>query len=324
VRRSLVLCLIMGFIVSGCAGQGGKPTTSSAPPVRLTAIHFVDAKHGWLAGINTGCGDPTVSCQGTMYYTDDGGSHWTQRYEGDVAPLSLSFVSPQTGWAAGGSALLKTTDGGRTWVPIYTAAEGALLSIQFLDPENGWMTNNDGKLFQTRDGGRHWKPVSIACADWVSFVDARTGFVLCGLPRNPGPGMMGKSMWRTTDGGEHWTVVDSVSEPQQQRPGGLPFAGYGSGFHFRTAADGWIALSRAGLVHSQDGGKSWHLLVDDLFHNRTPVLDGVDFSEATAVQFLTASRGYAIVGRTFLVTTDDGGRTWRIIFSPTIAQAVRP
>lgn len=366
--RPLLLCLVMVLFVGGCTGResklppssallnSGRAATTPIPsppqdsrsaasslPIQLTAVHFIDAAHGWLAGIHSGCSDPAnppIQCRGLLLYTDDGGNHWSQKYEGDVAPLSLNFVSPQTGWAAGGSAaadiwvsrdqkrpgvVLQTQDGGHTWAPIYTAPGGALLSIQFLDPETGWMTNNDGKLFKTKDGGHSWAQANLPCADWVRVVDSRTGFALCGFSRNPGLGMAAKSLLGTADGGEHWNLVAaSPSEAYLQQPGKLPLSGYSSGLHFRTPKDGWIALSRGGLIYSHDGGKSWGSLIEDLFPKRTPVVDGVDYSEAGAVQFLTATRGYAILGRSFLVTTDDGGRTWHVVFSPSTITTMGP
>lgn len=135
------------------------PPTAPAftPPAetRLTAVHFLDAQHGWLAGLRLGCSGQSGSaseCRGLIFHTDDGGRHWTQQYEGEVAPLSLHFISPEIGWAAGGAAatgvavnldgahpglLLHTTDGGRRWQPAYSQARGALLSVQFLSPQQG-------------------------------------------------------------------------------------------------------------------------------------------------------------------------------------------
>jgi len=160
----------------------------------------------------------------------------------------------------------------------------------------------------------------VGCADWVSFIDANRGFALCGLPRNPGPGMASKALWRTVDGGEHWALVaESAREAYQQRPGELPLAGYASGLHFRTVEEGWIALSRGGLLYTHDGGKTWYSQIAERFAGRPPVDQGIDYSEAAAVQFVSGEQGRAVLSRVNLAATEDGGRTWRIIFPPAAA-----
>jgi photosystem II stability/assembly factor-like uncharacterized protein len=68
---------------------------------------FPDIRHGW-AGTGS-----------AIYVTGDGARHWT------ALPLvrdliRLDFVSSQLGWAVSSSPpfLRKTTDGGRTWLPV--------------------------------------------------------------------------------------------------------------------------------------------------------------------------------------------------------------
>jgi len=86
-----------------------------------TSPSFIDMQHGWVTS-----GDGT-----TLYATQDGGQHWTK-----IIPSSnfknaylLDFVSTETGWAIGGPGpnttfLLKSQDGGHTWITIHPTISG--------------------------------------------------------------------------------------------------------------------------------------------------------------------------------------------------------
>lgn len=106
--------------VATSADGGGTWRTQVVPGLRQPAmVDVVDPRH-WVGT------DGTV-----LVATGDGGSHW-KRWKPAVAmkdaqgtPLTLDFLSPTRGWAVprdGGGPLRRTTDGGRTWVPIPIAA----------------------------------------------------------------------------------------------------------------------------------------------------------------------------------------------------------
>lgn len=285
MRHWVMIYVMVALVVGGCGSRTESEKrpdlpgqTSVAPeqtaavpgqitPAWLTSFYFLDPEHGWLTGIQRGCGNGGLECRGLILYT-------SQLRQSD-------------------GKLLHTTDGGRSWQPLYTALGGAFLSVQFVSPEQGWLTNTHGELFRSSDGGRSWAPANVQCIDWVSFVDARNGYGLCGFPRNPGPGMSGKSLLRTEDGGEHWSVVQRVGEPADRQPGGL--------------------------LHTLDGGKTWRSLLGDRSSRNLPPVEGeIDYSEARAVQFFTEANGYVLTHR-YLMETDDGGRTWQIIYNPNAA-----
>lgn len=93
--------------------DGGKTWTGTTPlPLASVVVDFADEQHGWAT-------DGTV-----LYRTGDGGQRWVK-----LSPdanfkqvTSLDFVSSALGWALSeqgqNSLLLKTTDGGETWIPI--------------------------------------------------------------------------------------------------------------------------------------------------------------------------------------------------------------
>jgi photosystem II stability/assembly factor-like uncharacterized protein len=75
-------------------------------------------------------------------------------------------------WTAGNrGALIKSTDGGNTWVnktgTIHT--KGWLTSVDFVDKNHGWVVGKAGAVFNTRDGGETWDWLSGVSYDWPEF-----------------------------------------------------------------------------------------------------------------------------------------------------------
>jgi photosystem II stability/assembly factor-like uncharacterized protein len=84
-----------------------------ALPASVIAWSFVDVNDGYATD------------RSALYTTNDGGRHWTRRLPGAsfVDVIQLDFLSLATGWALrlsepAATHLLKTGDGGRSWVQI--------------------------------------------------------------------------------------------------------------------------------------------------------------------------------------------------------------
>jgi photosystem II stability/assembly factor-like uncharacterized protein len=92
----------------GTTWKGTTPLAASA-----STADFIDVNHGWAS-------DGTL-----LYVTSDGGQDWMKLAPGGSFQhvTHLDFVSSNIGWAIGASAsnaltLLKTVDGGHTWMVI--------------------------------------------------------------------------------------------------------------------------------------------------------------------------------------------------------------
>jgi photosystem II stability/assembly factor-like uncharacterized protein len=89
----------------------------------LGSPDFIDTQHGWVVQFSSSSSNTSNF---TLLTTSDSGQHWTTvptsaNFTNNFSPGSvLSFVSSQIGWAVGygGSALLKTNDGGHTWTQV--------------------------------------------------------------------------------------------------------------------------------------------------------------------------------------------------------------
>ena len=213
---------------------------------------------------------------------------------------SLQMMSATTGWALYSSGdpnsasipfmlLARTTDGGRSWTDVTPAAARPMLATpdaeQVVDPVGGERAYlavteatqesdtavNTTMLFVTTDGGRSWTHSAPLRAEstvsQVSFADPQHGFLLLGGD----DGAMGQdSVWlyRTSDGGAHWSPAAATPAPSggtvdsRPGPGQIPAACDKTGLTFPTATTGWIASTcNAGLADallvSRNGGTSW-------------------------------------------------------------------
>ena len=78
--------------------------------------------------------------------------------------FSLAFPSPNTGYAtgdgvaSGGGLIVKTSDGGNTWVPQVSGVLNHLTSIYCLDNNTCYAVGRNGTIIKTTDGGITWLP----------------------------------------------------------------------------------------------------------------------------------------------------------------------
>jgi photosystem II stability/assembly factor-like uncharacterized protein len=164
--RSLLLDVTRageGFVAVGDRGAiilsaDGTTWEQVDVPVRsaLTAVHFVDAQHGWAVGHDA-----------AIVATADGGKTWAlQNFEPGLEQplLDVLFLDASRGFAAGAySLLLETSDGGKTWsevdAPSIRDAEGAgphFNALARLGDGSLFIAGESGMLAVSADGGRSW------------------------------------------------------------------------------------------------------------------------------------------------------------------------
>ena len=197
-----------------------------------------------------------------------------------AANPQVVFADANTGYAEGGGALQRSTDGGAHWVrvkapgsatepspspvpPHVPMPNDALLSAPTADVV--WALLGGQYLFRSTDQGKTWwqrawpheggggRPV-------ISFVNDNVGYVL--FPGVPGTqcSQAGAQVWATHDAAATWNVVADV-EPDSQDPQGLPFAQCKEYMYFFDAAHGFVAghdtASRPTISRTADGGVTW-------------------------------------------------------------------
>lgn len=204
---------------------------------------------------------------------------------------AVVFVTPSVGWLYGGE-VLKTTDGGRTWMlqRRWEKDGGFPQRMQFLDPQLGWVLYGSSYLHRTTDGGQTWRVIEVLTREPNTKIPVGLGRLLMVSPQNGfGVSDMGTHLLRTSDGGLTWraTLI---------REGVVNF----SEVAFVDAKQSWVAGIKGMLSRTRDGGRTLETLPP------TPVRAPLQ------LQFASASVGWLLDAQDFrLVRTLDGGQSWQ-------------
>ncbi len=119
----------------------------------LRSSYFTDKDHGIVSGY------------GGMFMTSDSGTSFSQlNVSGDFF-ISLYFLNPTEGFAAGhNGGLYRTSDSGDSWKMVFDGNKALkkkmhFNAIRFLSNGVGYACGNKGLLMQSTDGGSTWKEV---------------------------------------------------------------------------------------------------------------------------------------------------------------------
>jgi photosystem II stability/assembly factor-like uncharacterized protein len=248
-------------------------------------------------------------------------SVWTRQATGTFAWLhAVHFVDERRGWAVGGKgALLATEDGGRTWRARRSPTEDALRDVYFSDQQTGWLVcersiyqlkevdEPRAYLLRTTDGGETWQRVEPAGQDvdarltGMAFADATRGFVF---------GELG-ALYATVDGGRTWA---RRRVPTKHLLLDAAFVG---------PRHGWLVGAGATLLYTTDGGETWREGRIQSGETSPSASAGETQAEqpvrVNAVSFVDERQGWAVGAAGAVLSSVDGGRTWRTLARPTDA-----
>jgi photosystem II stability/assembly factor-like uncharacterized protein len=227
---------------------------------------------------------------GGVWKTTSGGVTWQPIFDGQkiasigaiaVASSDPNIIYVGTGEAdirsqiGSGDGVYKSADAGKTWqnVGLRDTRQIAAIRVDPHDPDVVYVAalghvygpNPDRGVYRSRDGGRSWQKVldrggeTGAAELAMDPTDSRVLYATVWNARRPvwsqyapleGPG---SSLWKTTDGGDHWTQIAGHGLPSTQwgRSGVAVAAG---GRRVYLLAD---AGSESGLYRSGDAGLNW-------------------------------------------------------------------
>jgi len=235
----------------------------------------------------------------------------------------FDMLDAHNGWGVTDTSLLRTVDGGVTWVnitPPGVTSLGYSSSVYFFDPSNGWVVITaldyvNGTLYRTTDGGIHWTSGSIPFGGGqFSFIDPKTGFVLVG--RGAAAGSSAEDVYATADGGATWNAVYVMQPGADETVNTLPFGGQKSGITFLDGLHGWVGgnIPMDGFIYlyaSSDGGHTWGKQNVSL-----PAGYETSMTEVMPVKFVNAKDGIlpvSLMKDSFMLdfyVTHDAGQTW--------------
>jgi photosystem II stability/assembly factor-like uncharacterized protein len=226
----------------------------------------------------------------------------------------LWFLGPLIGWAVNSDGnIIKTTDGGQTWVIQHSAPSVYLRCIGFANANVGWVgtLTRNRRLFRTTDGGVTWTAVASLPAEapaavcGLSVVSDKVVFASGTNRPNDVPRMM-----KTLDGGVTWTAWDMSTH-----------ASVLIDTYFSDALRGWVVGGKADeptpttrdklkpvILETKNGGATWTNRLagqEDIF----------PFGEwGWKIQFLNDQIGFVSLENfhdAAILKTIDGGQTWR-------------
>ncbi|WP_225422537.1 WD40/YVTN/BNR-like repeat-containing protein [Pseudomonas huaxiensis] len=137
--------------------QGATWTQAKVPSRQLlTAVTFVDDKHGWAVGHDA-----------QILASTDGGATWTKQFEDlsrEAPLLDVWFQDTQHGVAIGAyGAILETTDGGQHWQDISERLDNPdglhLNGIAQIKDAGLFIVGEQGTMFRSSDAGQTWQKV---------------------------------------------------------------------------------------------------------------------------------------------------------------------
>jgi photosystem II stability/assembly factor-like uncharacterized protein len=258
-----------------------------------------------------------VGSGGTILKTANGGLTWTAQFSGTSYNLySVYFTDAINGYAVGGSriepprpgygyhyirTILKTVDGGTTWIDLSSDNALPLSSVYFTDANKGYAVGGDVTsaikiIKKTQDGGFTWTTVAdppgnfnLLCS--VYFPNPNTGYAA----GNNG------TIIKTIDEGTTWTALSSGGTEDLCSVFFTDVnTGYAAGGHCDMGNDHMTGC----IIKTMDGGITWSLSTKITL-------------SFTSVYFADANTGYASgyysangnYGGTILKSTD-AGTTW--------------
>ena len=289
------------------------------PSTNIPWVQSLAGSLGWAINAS----DPRVLLKSTT-----GGRTWTEAATLPHPVYVVDFVTPMDGYllAAGCASactiLEATRDGGSTWTPVLSSRQHAWTGLDFTSPTVGYVTGENGPpgsnqpgpdaLWYTTDGGLTLTPLPDPCTGYGSgqglSLHSGRGLLVCG--GQPGAGQEPKQLYRTGDGGHHWTLVATAQITASPRGTGLSVAGYVGSLATVTGSTAFLALHRLGVTATTDGGRRWTIV---------PTLPVA--GDLATTGFTSSQDGWAEVSQSALAVdvyvTTDGGKAWRLRY-PTI------
>lgn len=330
-----ILPLLLLLAGAGTGPLAGQQATGPFRELRFRSIGPA-VMGGRIHDVTALPNDPSLvivaTATGGLWESTNHGTTWTPIFDGQptgtfgvvaIAPSNPNVIWAGTGEqnnrqsSSWGNGVYRSTDGGKTWTHLGLDETRAIGRI-VVDPANPdvawvgalgnlWKPSAERGVYKTTDGGKSWRK--------VLFVDTLTGVVDMAIdPHDPrtlyaalyqrlrqpccyNGGGPGSGIYKSTDGGEHWTKLS----------GGLPTGDLGRiGLAVAHNTPGLIYAivehaTAPGIYRSTDGGATWT--------RRSSLDDRPSYYSAIYVDPTDDQRIYSLAR--WFYRSDDGGATFR-------------
>jgi photosystem II stability/assembly factor-like uncharacterized protein len=283
--------------------------------------------------------------QGGVWRSDNYGLSWTNITDGKlpsnaygigalaVAPSNPKIIFAGTGEAdirqdfAPGDGIYKSTDAGKTWkyAGLRETHMTTSIVIDPRDPDVVYATsmghvfkpNPERGVFKTTDGGKTWKK--------ILFVDDNTGAALvCMDAHHPDTlyasmwqarrfpwklvsGGPGSGLYKTTDGGAHWSKISTHTGFARGVLGKMGVAVSPADSNVVYAI---VQAHEGGVFRSNDGGATWKRVNSQMKLRQRAFYYMAIFADPKRVNVAYAPEVDSVW------KTTDGGRAWKPLMPP--------
>ncbi len=311
--RKLLLVLGLGLALLTCGCQAGTATPASPPTSEASMGSSPATPVPSLAGTPVPSATPTALPPALAAFPSP-------------VLARIDFQDENNGWGIAindGGHVLRTVDGGRTWLNATPPGAGPIgysTSLVVLNASNAWVLvpGTDffsGTLLRTSDSGVTWSSNLVPFGGgYLQFLDTRTGRILA--ERGAGAGSEAVELFQSSDGGATWVSVFHNDPSQAGFSDSLPLGGIKNGMTFLNADTGWVTgtIPQAGEVYlyeTRDSGASWSQQALPLpagyaayqYTSQAPVFFGNDGFLPLMI-YKPDSTDFTFY------TTHDGGLTW--------------
>lgn len=252
----------------------------------INRLVFRDKDNGYALGTD---GEKSL-----LLESKDGGANWKEIVHPELGTLYhfQNFGSDTLitfGYTSNDfvPTLLHSVDAGKNWTKTIT---DPLYIFRFSSGQKGFIAGSKDSMAVTVDGSKTFKGFNIGDSDlangqisWIHFVDKQVGFASSMYPIK---------FYKTTNGGESWVNVGSISRE---------ISSWTYMSYFINENVGW-SVGGGGHIHKTiDGGKNWTSTRKSIFNES---FWGVDF--------VSNQKGWAVGNKGAIVHTENAGNVWKV------------
>jgi photosystem II stability/assembly factor-like uncharacterized protein len=225
-----------------------------------------------------------TTSDGVLIRSSDFGNTWQYyAFPSSNAFYSIFFASDSIGYITGFEYdlgfILKTTDRGNSFQPLYPETFANINSAYFINPEYGYIVGDGGFISKTLDGGLNWTTEyneSFKNLYSVFFTDSLNGYAVGA----------DSTILKTTNGGDTWLLKGSGFSSQLWS------------VYFPTSETGY-AVGTDGVVYKITNDEI------SLIYRETS-----NYNLFSFVYFLDTLNGFTGGDNGKFYTTTDGGQSW--------------
>jgi photosystem II stability/assembly factor-like uncharacterized protein len=198
----------------------------------------------------------------------------------------IVWVNEEVGYISGNQIILKTIDGGLSWVEQEAPTKNRMLGVDFTSETLGLMVGEGGQVYRTSDGGSNWQLVNIGTSAnlrKVKFLNNSRAYII---------GDNGET-YRSTNGGQSWARQNIGTNADLR------------GLYFANADTGYVAAANGQVIRTFNGGNNW----SSTNTGQAQSLNDIYFTDGKS--------GFAVGNSGTILKTSNSGNNWERINSGT-------